>query len=138
MNTGKLNNTLKPRPERRWFDYLGIGLSFACLIHCLALPLMIMFTPFVASWLLEDAFFHAFLLVFILPVAMIAFGVGWMRHHSLVVLVCGSIGLTLISIAAMQAAWMDHSLFSASLEKTFTSIGGFMLITGHLLNLRLR
>lgn len=138
MQTGNLNNTIKPDPSRRWLDVLGIGLSVACLIHCLSLPLLIMFAPFVASWLLEDAFFHSYLLAFILPVALIAFSVGWLRHRSLVVLVCGSIGLALISVAALQAAWLDHSLFSASMEKILTSIGGFMLITGHLLNLRLR
>ncbi|GAB4115352.1 MAG: hypothetical protein Tsb0027_05510 [Wenzhouxiangellaceae bacterium] len=138
MHTGKLDSTLKPRPDRRWFDYLGIGLSLACLIHCLALPLLIMFTPFVASWLLEDEFFHTYLLAFILPVALSAFAIGWLRHRSLVVLACGSVGLSLISIAALQAAWLDHSLFSASMEKILTSIGGFMLIVGHLLNLRWR
>jgi len=138
MDSGDLNSSNKQRSTRRWMDYLGVGLSVACLIHCLLLPLAIMFTPLLAGWLLQDEIFHVYLLAFILPVALIAFGASWLRHHSQVILACGMLGLTLISVAALQAAWFDHSMFSASMEKVLTSSGGFMLIAGHLLNLRLR
>ncbi len=126
------------RPSRRWFDQLGIGLSLACLIHCMVLPLTIMFTPLLTGWLLADAAFHTYLLAFILPVALLAFSAGWLRHRHHIVLICGLTGLLLISVTAVQAAWLDHGLFGASMEKTMTTVGGFMLIAGHLLNLRAR
>jgi hypothetical protein len=136
MYTPDLHDNTRQHSHRSWFDYLGIGLSTVCLIHCLTLPLTILFAPFVASWLLNDQFFHTYLLAFILPVTILAFIAGWLRHHSHVVLVCGAIGVTLVSVAALQAAWLDHSLFSANMEKLLASMGGFMLILGHLLNLR--
>ncbi len=40
------------RTLRIW-DFLGMGLSVVCLVHCLAIPFLLGFLPFLASSLMH-------------------------------------------------------------------------------------
>ncbi len=121
----------------RWFDRLGISLSIACWIHCALLPVLVVASPALTGLLLDHGNFHLWLLGLVLPTAVLAFVLGWFRHRDLSTLVMGGCGLLLIVLASVQAAWFGHSLFSESMEKVLTSLGGLLLAMGHFRNLRL-
>lgn len=121
----------------RWLDRLGIGVSVACWIHCALLPALVLASPALSGLLLDDGDFHIWLLVLILPTAVIAFLFSWLRHRNTTTLIIGGCGLTLIVIASVQAGWFEHSLLSESMEKIQTSLGGLLLAMGHFRNLQL-
>src|SRR3546814_9299076 len=56
----------------RLFDMMGVGMSFACLIHCLALPLLLMLAPELSAWLSLPAAFHAAILMLAEPAVLAA------------------------------------------------------------------
>lgn len=122
----------------RWLDRLGIGLSVACWIHCALLPALVVASPALSGLLLNDGDFHVWLLSLILPTALLAFMLGWLRHRNVATLVVGGCGLALIVLASVQAAWFGHSVLSESMEKILTSLGGLLLAMGHFRNLQLR
>ena len=53
-------------------DALAILLSGVCLLHCLALPLLLTVFPIINVHLLSDKVFHMLMLVFILPASLVA------------------------------------------------------------------
>lgn len=129
------NPVASPKPAI-WLDRLGIAMSMACWVHCLVLPLLVLLSPSLSSILLGDSSFHVVLLFVILPIAVTAFTLGWLKHRSRTVLILGGFGLLLIMISSLQAALMGHGVLSESLEKIITSLGGLFLATGHFLNMR--
>src|SRR3546814_9921950 len=61
-----------PSSRVRLFDMMGVGLSFACLIHCLALPLHLLLAPALSAWLSLPEAFHAAILLLAAPAALAA------------------------------------------------------------------
>src|SRR3546814_2315284 len=56
-----------PSSRARLFDVMGVGLSFACLIHCLVLPLVLLLAPALSAWLALPEAFHAAILLLAAP-----------------------------------------------------------------------
>ncbi len=61
-------------------DFIGIGLSLLCLIHCLALPVLIAFAPAILRNLPGDDVIHRSLAVAIGFVGFLAFRSGYKIH----------------------------------------------------------
>ncbi len=72
-----------PTARARFADLMGIGLSLTCLIHCLALPLLILIAPALSRWIAMPEWVHAAILLLALPAAMMAMRDGWRRHRRL-------------------------------------------------------
>lgn len=114
------------------WDKAGIGISAACMMHCTALPLLLTLSPSMLGGLLNHNSFHQWLLLLILPTALIAFGIGWSRHRRLSYLVPGLLGLTLVVLAVL----FGHEVLGELGEKLLTFSGGLALVIGHMMNLR--
>ena len=56
----------------KWLDGVAVGLSALCLIHCLALPVIVAGLPFLAQF--ADGHLHAQMLLIVLPLSIIASG----------------------------------------------------------------
>lgn len=112
-------------------DKAAIGLSAACLVQCLALPVSFLLLPALSISLSMHALFHLTLLVVALPLSLAAFGLGWRRHRSRHVVVLGGIGL----MALITAATLGHDILGVTGEVLLTSAGGVLLIWAHVLNL---
>lgn len=117
------------------WDKAGIGLSAACVVHCTTLPMLVALSPSLFGGLLNDANFHRWLLVLILPTAVLAFGLSWWRHRRWSILLPGLVGLGLLGCAALLGH--DGPLGEWG-EKLLTFAGGLALISGHALNLMRR
>ena len=112
----------------RILDRSAIGLSFLCLAHCLAFPMLIAFLPALATVLPQGEWVHPLLLAIALPLAGVALWRGWRRHRAVQPLAFGAIGLALMTIGVDAGA---------SAEIVLTVAGGLALAGAHLLNWRL-
>ena len=106
-------------------DATAIGLSLACIVHCLALPVLAAFLPFFASWA-EAEWVHRVLVLLALPVTLFALARSRFlpprRRRVFVALALG--GLALLFAAAFVEALHD-------VETALTLVGAVLLASAH-------
>lgn len=113
-------------------DRFAIGLSALCVLHCLALPLLLVLVPSLASLPVADENFHRFLLYLVLPTSILALLLGCRRHQRWTVLYWGIAGIAVLLVAAFYG----HDLFGEPGEKVLTVVGALLVTVGHVLNFR--
>lgn len=113
-------------------DSLAIALSGLCLVHCLALPVLIALFPLLGVGLIDHESFHQVILIAVVPTTTIALGSGYIRHRYKRVAVLGIAGVA----ALVFAAFALHSLHAHAMETWLTVAGGLMLAFAHVLNYR--
>ena len=90
-----------PLPRSQAYrDWLGVGASVLCAIHCAAMPFVVGFLPLLGLSFLADPSFHQWMVAICLALALLAFVPGWRRHHRLAPAIIGMTGLGLITFAA--------------------------------------
>jgi len=77
-------------------DKAAIGLSLACVVHCLLTPIAIVMLPALGSTFLDDELFHIGLLFLVLPISVFALGLGCRKHGNKAVLRTGVVGLAVL------------------------------------------
>ncbi len=124
-------------PARRGkrLDQVAIGLSGACLVHCLALPIAMIFAPWISLGIFGEEWFHLALVVFVVPISLIAFRMGLRQHGRRAMLLPGLSGLALVAMAGVLEFF---HIGSHQLAAGLTSVGGILLIIAHWRNLRAR
>lgn len=122
-------------PPVRGLDAVALIFSGLCLVHCLALPVLVAILPLAASSLVADERFHQWLLLGVVPTSVVALGWGWRRHRSPLVFACGLVGMCLMSYAAFGRQLNE---LSTDGERWLTVIGALLLAAGHLRNYQLR
>ncbi len=113
----------------KWFDGLAVGASALCLLHCLALPLLIAALPAVAGRLDLGEGFHLGVLAFAVPTSAFALIEGWRRHRGVAPLFAGVAGLVLLSAGLAFEDW-------AAVETGVTVAGSLLLAGAHVANWR--
>lgn len=114
---------------RAWLDGASISLSLACLLHCLALPIVIATLPAVGALLATPEWTHAALLAFAMPLSLWALVHGYNRHGRMLPVTVGIIGLFLMGVGiAFEAIRVA--------EIGFTVSGATLLAFAHLRNWR--
>ena len=111
-----------------WLDGTAVGLSALCLIHCLALPLLVAGLPFLAQF--SEGHLHAQMLVVVLPLSVVALGLGFRHHRSGQIIAAGVVGMALLTIGATVA----HSQLGLTADRTFTIFGALILASAHYYN----
>ena len=114
-------------------DKTAIGLSLACIIHCLALPLIVVLLPSMAVLPLDEEQFHVWMLVAVIPTSAYALFMGCRRHKRYQLVLFGSLGLMLL----MSAALLGDEILSHELEELLTVAGAAIIALGHFWNYRL-
>ncbi len=119
-------------------DRIGIGVSTLCLVHCLALPLLLTFAPFVellTDWHLP---FHIGIFILAAPVAFVSLRQGFRHHNKSFILALGGLGCGLIFLNIIFDIVADNHLHEVepSLSLVINVLGGLLLATAHLLNIR--
>jgi hypothetical protein len=115
----------------RSLDVLAVLLSGLCLVHCLALPALAAFLPFLGAEFLADERMHLWLLVAVVPTSVFALGMGyrWHRHRGVAAL--GLLALIPIVVAALGR---NFGNMSESGDRLLTVSGGVVLACAHLRN----
>ncbi len=114
-----------------WYDRAALGASLLCLVHCLALPLLLAALPTLAEVIAIPESFHSWLLLFAIPASGAALMSGRARHGALWPICAGAFGLLFLTLGALV---FGHT----SGETAFTVAGSLALATAHIGNWRLR
>ena len=111
-------------------DRAAIALSSLCVLHCLAMPFVLLALPFLGQ--LTEGHFHLQMLVVVVPVSSIALGLGFRRHRRMSVMVAGGVGLLLLFVGG---TWM-HSEVGILADRATTIAGSLLLASAHFYNSR--
>lgn len=127
-----------PAARPRLADLTGLVLSFTCLIHCLALPLLLLLAPALSRWIALPEGVHAAILLLALPAAVIAMKGGWRRHRRTMPAICAAAGLGLLALGlSAHEGWIAVTDPEAA-DRLLTSAGALTLAAAHLANWRWR
>ena len=116
-----------------YLDRIGVFLSATCLLHCLALPVLLTIAPITQTGLMDEQTFHLVLLWFILPVSLIALGIGCRQHKDLIIVLLGGTGLSLLLFAGL----LGRTYLSPPTERVLTVVAGLILAAAHLRNFKI-
>ena len=121
--------------RQSFFDQFAIAASTVCLIHCLALPILLILIPSITALSTQyfGESFHILMVICVLPISLIALIKGCKQHRHYQVLYFGILGLIILCLAPV----LGHGLHNEMLEKTLTTIGALQMVFIHLWNLRL-
>lgn len=117
--------------RHNWLDGMAIGASALCLVHCLALPFMLLALPALSAVLGANETVHVLILLFALPTSAYALVSGLHDHHQILPLVAGSLGLALLAFGL----WFGDR---PPIGVIITVVGSSLLASGHLTNWRYR
>lgn len=112
-------------------ESIAVGATAACLVHCIALPVLIAALPALASVVPIPETFHVIALAFAVPATGGALLTGYLRHRVAGPLLCGVIGLLLLALGVFR--WGETPL-----EAPVTICGSLFIAGAHLANWRLR
>jgi len=111
-----------------WLDGAAVGLSALCLIHCLALPLLVAGLPFLAQF--SEGHLHLQMLVVVLPLSVVALGLGFRHHRNMRIVLGGVAGMLTLVVGATVA----HTELGLTADRAFTITGALTLATAHFYN----
>lgn len=112
--------------KRSW-DWLGIGASTLCVLHCLATPLVVVALPVLEVYERQT---HATFALAILGLGLLAFWPGFLNHRRMGIVVLALLGFGLISLGVTA----PEGTLTEPMEKAATVAGGATLVFAHLRN----
>ncbi|HMO74006.1 MAG TPA: MerC domain-containing protein [Sphingopyxis sp.] len=121
----------RSQPAADAIEGAAISASFLCLLHCLALPLLLLALPAVAGAFLRSEMFHYAAVALVAPAAALAFWLGFRRHCAVHPALFGAAGVACLLLALLPS-WEE---FAAD---AITVAGSLLLVGGHMTNWRLR
>ena len=148
------------KAKKQFSDKLSICLSVCCILHCIALPFLILLIPSVASLWINDESVHVVLVLLAIPISLFAMSVSLKKHHNYKCIALAVIGLALLVLAIFmhdigfsgehghvehanekhedgELGHEEHGGLGETLETVFTVLGGLILLSAHFLNIRL-
>jgi len=123
---------VRPGRSRDLLDLLGLVLSALCLVHCIALPLVLIALPALASFGHDDHhhWLHMALALVLVPLAFASLLPGYLRHRRTAVMAGGALGVAAVLVGALLEGWLGESAATA-----LTIAGSLCLIGAHWINL---
>ena len=140
--------------KKQMSDKLSICLSLCCILHCIALPFLILMIPSISSFWINDENVHVVLVLLAIPISLYAMGKSLRIHHNYKCISLACIGLLLLVLAIFmhdlsfsgehgheenshqEHGNEEHSGLEEKLETIFTVLGGLTLFGAHFLNIR--
>ena len=132
-------------------DKFSICLSMCCILHCLALPVLIVLLPSISSLWINDEIVHVYLVLLAIPISLFAMVKSLKVHNNYKCISLAVIGLLLLIVAIFmhdigsffgeqghgeEHGHNEHHGIGGLLEKIFTVLGALVLVGAHILNLR--
>jgi hypothetical protein len=84
------------------WDILGVALSLLCVVHCMAMPLVIAYLPLVGLEGLAREGFHRWVAVAAMAIGGMSFVPGYLRHRRTAAPLLGGAGLLLLCSSALS------------------------------------
>jgi len=82
--------------KKQFSDKLSICLSLCCILHCIALPVIILMIPSFASLWINNEKVHIILVLFAVPISLFAMAKSLRVHHNYKCISLAVIGLSLL------------------------------------------
>ena len=82
--------------KKQFSDKLSICLSLCCILHCIALPVIILMIPSFASLWINNEKVHIILVLFAVPISLFAMAKSLRVHHNYKCISLAIIGLSLL------------------------------------------
>ena len=114
-------------------DVVGCTGSVICALHCLIVPISLIFGPIGQVVVMEEEVFHRVLLWVLIPAAVVAFRIGCLEHKDKWVLVLGTTGLISLTLAFTVL----HESLGETAERWGAVLAAVLLIGAHVRNFRL-
>ncbi|WP_448554887.1 MerC domain-containing protein [Thalassotalea montiporae] len=114
-------------------DKLAISLSMLCVLHCLALPLLLVIVPSLAVLPMAQESFHFWMVMAVLPTSIYALTLGCKKHRNYTVVSYGLAGLATL----LAAALFGEHLLGEFGEKLLTTVGATIIAVAHVKNFSL-
>ncbi len=114
-------------------DNFGIVASSLCLVHCLVLPFVLLFLPFLGLQFLASNLAHKYLAFFVFLFALTAIVPGYLQHKNQYILYAMIFGLSLV----LFASFATNNIMNDSYEVPLITIGNLVLVATHLKNRKL-
>ncbi len=83
--------------KKQFSDKLSICLSLCCILHCIALPVIILMIPSFASLWINNEKVHVILVLFAVPISLFAMAKSLRVHHNYKCISLAVIGLSLLA-----------------------------------------
>jgi len=112
-------------------DYAGMTASTLCLLHCLAMPLLMAAFPMLGLAHEHDSFHNSILAAVSIPV-LLSLLPGYLRHRDPAVLVLGFLGLG----SFLGAVFILSPVYGEMAEAAGAVLSGVLLLTAHIRNRR--
>jgi hypothetical protein len=110
--------------KSKW-DRVGIFASFACMLHCLLFPFILLALPYTISYFINSLYMEISLVLLSSIAATSVFYTGYQKHRRVPVLIIMILGLVLL---------ISSFFFISRYEIMLKSLGACFLIVGHLQN----
>ena len=88
--------------KKQFSDKLSICLSLCCILHCIALPAIILMIPSFASLWINNEKVHVILVLFAVPISLFAMAKSLRVHHNYKCISLAVIGLCLLVAAILM------------------------------------
>lgn len=111
-------------------DRVAVMLSGLCLLHCLALPFLLVALPAISAF--SEGHLHAQMLIIAIPVSVVALAFGFRRHGSGYIVGFGILGMVLL----VTGGTLAHSYYGLIADRAFSISGALVLAVTHYYNSR--
>ncbi|MBN1240476.1 MAG: MerC domain-containing protein [Gammaproteobacteria bacterium] len=116
----------------RHFDRIAIALSTICIVHCLAVPIVVAVLPVAAITFADDTHFHALMLWLVVPTSAVGFTLGYRVHRRWSIVAFGAVSAAALAAAAI----LGHAYWRESLELAVNLAASLALAAAHWMNFR--
>ncbi|KHL25544.1 hypothetical protein PK98_02390 [Croceibacterium mercuriale] len=124
-----ISSQLARRQSLTLLDGFALAASAACMVHCLALPLVLAMLPLLSGTLVEGEGFHVLVLALAMPTSAMALWASRSPGRGHGPLLAGAAGLGLLALALLVGEAAEQML----------TLGGSLLLAGaHVTNWRAR
>jgi hypothetical protein len=121
-----------PMHPSKYFDHIAIALSSICIVHCLALPILVALLPVLALSWGNDGHFHALMLWFVVPTSLLGFAFGFHAHRGKAIVLLGATAIAVLAFVAFRG----HDVWSATTETLVNVAASVLLAVAHWKNFR--
>ncbi|HVY63959.1 MAG TPA: MerC domain-containing protein [Gammaproteobacteria bacterium] len=117
----------------KYFDHIAIALSTVCIVHCLAVPVVVALLPVLAlTWGLNDAQFHTVMLWFVVPTSVLGFAFGYHAHRGATIVLLGAVAIAVLALVALRG----HGVLTVVEETVVNIAASVLLAVAHWRNFR--
>ena len=92
-------------------DNLSICLSLACILHCIALPLLIIILPTFSSFWINNENVHVILVILAIPISLFAMTKSLTKHHNYKCIFLGLIIIIFVSCLLQTPTRIENATF---------------------------